>query len=304
MKSKPYLHNLDSSRARGFSLMEILVASSIGFGILMMSLSTIMASKRIFKQDITRTRIMQNLRGAIDVVSNDVREAGENLPANFPTIEITNGVNGASDELVIRRSLLDEQLKLCGSVSGTSIPIGSNPAPASGCGRNDPDSSYQAWSDYRSDNANFDAYIYDYTNKRGEFFKVSAVQDNGTQRHLIATESTWQYPYMLDTLGASFVSNASVYVLEEWRYRIRNGNLELIINNDEANAHIVSFNITDFQVSADLESGVLKTDFTKNDSWLDVKSINIEVTSKESYAGKEQEHKLSSKYFPRNILSH
>jgi Tfp pilus assembly protein PilW len=93
MKLKLYLHNCAKrfsrlhtrhSEERGQSMVELLVSASIGMAISGLMLTTTMATQRLYQVDIIQTRLEQNLRGAMDMIGMDAREAGENLPEGFP----------------------------------------------------------------------------------------------------------------------------------------------------------------------------------------------------------------------------
>ena len=79
MKFRPSIRNCDS----GFTVLEMLVASSIGLLVLTLLLSSTLASKNLFRADVVRTRINQDLRSALDIVGSQVRVAGENFVVSF-----------------------------------------------------------------------------------------------------------------------------------------------------------------------------------------------------------------------------
>ena len=147
---------------RGFTLVELLVANLLGVIVVGMTISVVLQNRDLYQHDITRTRLNQNLRSALDVIGINAREAGENLPAGFPAVEV---IDGPPDELILRRNLIDEVLKLCQPITAGSGPgpayfsaVGSEP----GCSYADQTANYDAWRQERLDRGGVvSAYIYD-----------------------------------------------------------------------------------------------------------------------------------------------
>src|SRR5690606_6020349 len=68
---------------KGFTLVELLVTSFLGLIMLALTLSATTSNRRLYKYDLVRTRINQNMRSALDIMGIDVRQAGENLFSTF-----------------------------------------------------------------------------------------------------------------------------------------------------------------------------------------------------------------------------
>lgn len=271
----------------------------LGLLIVGLGLSTVLVNRDVLGKETARTRLTQNLRGALDILGTDIRIAGENLSAAFPAVEITNGASGAPDTLTIRRNLLDEVLPLCTAIaSGTTVTsiFYAIPGTVPGCTYSGHTNDYNAWNVYRTSNGNLvDAFIYNTVAKTGEFFKYTSETDGATSYSLNRTAGTWAGSY---SVGAS-----AVYVLEEWKYQMSSGILQVIQNRDASNPLNVSFGITDFQVSAIMQDGSTKTAFTSSDAWNTIAQIQIDITGQDRYAGRLLTKTVTGKFFPRNVLS-
>src|SRR5690606_12792998 len=127
----------------GFTLVELMVAAGIGLGLLAATAGVVLSNRGLFNIDMVRTRLNQNLRSSLDIIGMNVREAGENLPGSFPAVELING-NDEPDELVLRRNLVDEVLKLCVVIDiGTAAPfIFAIPGTTQGCTYDDQQVNY------------------------------------------------------------------------------------------------------------------------------------------------------------------
>jgi type IV pilus assembly protein PilW len=304
------MHNLDKikksltlplsgTRQSGFTIIELLVTIFIGLIVLSIGLSTILTKRYVLGKESARTRVTQNLRGALDIVGTDLRIAGENLGSSFPAIQITDGVSGAPDTLIVRRNLIDEVLPLCTAIAlGTSVTdiYFADSSATPGCAYSGHTHNFTAWSSYRSTHDNIvDAFIFDTASRNGEFFSYINEFDIGTSYFLRRAAGTWEYSY---NVGAT-----AIYVLEEWQYQLNNGVLEVIQNRDLDNPLKVAFGITDFQLSAIMQDGTTKSSLVATDSWTQISQILVELSGNEQYAGRNFSHSVSGMYFPRNVLS-
>jgi hypothetical protein len=276
--------------------MEFLVVSFMSALLLGSVLSASMAYKKILGKDIARTRLNQNLRGAIDVLGIDVRIAGENLAPSFPAIELTNGTGSNPDVLTVRRNLLDEVLPVCQAItSGSSsnrvyFSIGGNVA---GCAYSGHAANFNAWRAFRtSQGGTTRAFIYNTSTKLGEFFTYSGETDTGTQYYLTRSGGgNWANSY---PVGAS-----AVYILEEWQYRLQSGTFQIVQNRQAGTPFNVAFDVTQFQVTISMQDGTNRT----ADNWAQIGSIGVTLTGNERYNGEIVSRTLSGNFFPRNILS-
>lgn len=288
-------------RQRGFTIVEILVASVLGLVILGIAIQSALTNQVLFQADVVRTRINQNLRSGLDIIGMNIRQSGESLPSNFPAIEIVDGASGAPDQVILRRNLLDEVLNVCDDVdSGTtvlSIYLAVAGATSSGCMYANQATNYNAWSAYRTaQGGQVRAYIFNPLTKDGEFFDYVGEQDTGTAYYITSGAHTWSADY-------PSAAGSAVYILEEWRFQVQNGYLQLIQDGETASPLNVVWGVTDFQLQAHLTGGSLVTQFLRTDNWSLIEGIDISLSGEEDFRGQVIERTLGSRFFPRNVLS-
>lgn len=295
------MRNFDNRRKEaGFTILELMVASALGLTLSALIMGTMISAKRTINYDLVRTRVDQNIRSALEVVSSDIRVGGENLNAAFPAFEIVNGTSGAPDELIIRRNLLDEVLTVCQAITaGNTTPrlyFAVAGATASSCTYSGQAHDYNAWRTYRIANTgSVKAYVYNVSSKLGEFFTYNGEVDGGNNYYITRTAGAWVNAYPLNT--------SSAYILEEWRFRIVSGTLQLLENGDTATPKNIVDGLTNFQVNAIMQDGTVDSAFDRNDSWSLIDALDITITGQESTSKNPVLRTINSRYFPRNILS-
>jgi hypothetical protein len=263
-------------------------------------LSSTLANKRAFNFDMKRVLLDQNLRSGMDILGADLRVGGENLPTSFPAFEIINGVAGAADELVVRRNLIDEVLPVC-----TSIPTGSTAlqvyfavggATTAACTYSGQTYNYNSWRTYRTNNSGtVRAFIYDVAAKNGEFFNYTNEGSTGTAYYILRNSGSWTFGYP--------ALSSSVYILEEWRFKLVSGVLQIEVNGQPATPQNVVAGLSDFQVRALMNDATVKTTMTRIDDWSQMQALEVTLSGATTYQKKALTRTLTSRFFPRNILS-
>ena len=207
--SKIMIHTtLKTRSAKGFTLLELIVAAAVSLTVLGISLGIITELRRGMLGDRARITANDNLRQASDFIGQDIKQAGERLESNtqLPGISVIPGAADAPSTLLIQRQLVSAPMPVCQNISaggantGTStidvsVPFGTINGNNYGSGiANCPYSSLtqatpppltsnlkNIWQDYRLKN-NSDpvwAYIYQPPNPtagvvgHGEFFQYS-----------------------------------------------------------------------------------------------------------------------------------
>jgi hypothetical protein len=289
------------------SVVELLVASALGAILLGMGLGSAMANRYLLETDSARVRANQNVRGALDLLSLDIRQAGERLPESVPAVEIIDGATTADpDELVLRRNILDEILTVCEDLTAGDTPdkiylSSSSSGAAPACVYGSQIVNYTSWANYRSDAGGaITAYIYNLATKQGEFIELTGETDNGSAMYMERTNDALQFDYEAE--------NSAIYLMIEWRYRMSSDAnspdvLELVQNGDDANAAKVTFGISQFQVSAILQDNTVMTTFGAGDNWGDLKSVEVSISGTETHRNGMIETTFTSRFFPRNVLS-
>lgn len=282
------------SSAKGFTLIEFMVNMLVASVILLPALSFTTLHRRVLVNDSSKTKLVQNLRGALDVIGATVRVAGENLPSSFPAVLVTSGL---TDEIRLRRNLIDEILPVCSAVTAgnTQITFGVTTSPPAGCVYSGQTTAYNSWRNYRINNGGtVKAYIYNSSTKTGEFFFYSGEQNTGSIYRINSTSG----------LGGSYpVGSSTVFILEEWKIDMSSDMLRLIENNDSASPLNVAFGMTDFQASVYMQDGSTKTSFAGTDQWNQIKSIELALSGSENSGYSSISRTISGRYFPRNVLS-
>lgn len=295
MKQKRSLHNC----AKGFTLVELLVASFISLLVLALTLATVIANKRVFQLDVARTSLNQNIRAVMDILGANVREAGENLGAGFPAVEIINGADGAPDRLILRRNLVDEVLKLCQAISAgtsnTDVYFATSGTEA-GCSYSDNQNNYNSWRNFRlAEGGSTQAYAFNFSTRQGEFFPYLSEQDGGSSLYLQTTAGAWLYDYP--------VGPAAVYLLEEWAFQMVGDVLQLVINGDGDNPLNIADQLQSFQVEVIMQDGSSRNSFGVTDNWTQIRGIEILIEGITTVAGENITAQQNMRFYPRNILS-
>lgn len=292
----------------GMTIVELLVASTLSMIIFGMGLSATIASRNTYSYDILRTRLNQNIRSAFEIINTELRQTGERLPTGFPALEIIDGGGNASDQLILRRNLLDETLTVCqnitpstagGYVYITSTTAGLPPA----CTFGTQTSNYNSWRNYRLANSSgvIQAYIYDFASKKGQFFYYDSETDNNISVQRIHNQNgSWANTYT--------AISSSAYILSEWAFAKSTVSgqtdlLQIIQNQDTANIQSIIYGITDIQFKAIMQDDSIKNSFSSSDSWTQIKAIEISITGTDSYRGRVLSSTLTTRLFPRNVLS-
>lgn len=290
------------------TLLEVLVASTISLGVLGMMITMVVSNRSAYTSDLARTRLHQNIRSAFDVLSSEVRQAGERLPFSFPAILIVDGASGAPDQLTLRRNLLDQSLILCQALTtatvGGNFPISSSTAglpPA--CTYGQQSTAYNAWRAFRTaQGGSYRTFVYDMGSHLGEFFVYNTEADSGTSQLIHSTAAHWANNYTLGTTSA--------YAINEWTFKLssvagQTDLLQIIENGDTANPKNVVYGVQNIQFSALMTDGTTKTSFAATDNWGLIQSISVTITGSDTYDNgrKTVSATLRTDLFPRNVLS-
>lgn len=284
----------------GFTVVELLVAMTLGLILLTMVMQTTMANRNLYSHDVVRTRVSQDIRSSLDILGQNIREAGENLTKTFPAVEITNGASGAPDEIILRRNLLDEVLKLCTAISAGSTTTQlyfANTSAISGCDYTSNTHNFTEWQTYRLADSSHQvkAFIYDSGTRLGEWFTYTGETNTGTRYYISRSAGSWTNSYT--------TTSSAIFLVEEWRFKVASNTLQLIVDNDTANTMNVAFGITDLQFQALMEDGTTQNSFARTDDWTTINTIGVTATGQDTFSKRTISTTLSAQFFPRNILS-
>ena len=293
------------SCASGFTLVELLVATTVAGVLIGTALTVSLSSRDLMTTDEERTRLNQSLRGSLDLLGIDIRQTGERLPVDFPALEIVNGEDGGPDSLILRRNLLDEVLPLCGTLVEGVVDVevaaaqgGADPEP--GCapvpdddGDDFPDN-IGTWRNFRlSQGGQTPVYLFNPTTLEGEWFFYD---DDGATNFLLhkSNDDPWEATYEVD-------EQVRVYMLEERVYGLAGDSLQFTLSGTAAPLNL-SGNLVDFQVRAVMADGTTRESFDINDEWTDLSAIEVTVVG-QTDGEDPMRRELTARFFPRNILS-
>ncbi|ACB52885.1 hypothetical protein cce_3537 [Crocosphaera subtropica ATCC 51142] len=324
---------------KGITLGELLTGTLIASVIINLGFMGFSWCRQMYLQDQQSNDVNQTLRNVFEVVGSDIRQAGEGFAEdpNFPSLVISE--NSGNSEIGIRRSLLTGSLPVCRQVvSGTSdaVVVVDATGSVAGCDVIDEDNNgwpdnLDSWRDYRiSNGATIRAFIYDGTGN-GEFFEytgegtfatdgssVTPSPDVVASASITTDSHTWENTY--EANGSS-----RIYLIEERRYRLRNNNLELIIDDEESQTSSIVGNLESFKVIAHIQQDlsadssqrytctvIPPEDSTSCDAnlpnpyvWSQIRFIEIKPkVSISDTSSSSVETEQSQKVFPRNILNY
>jgi prepilin-type N-terminal cleavage/methylation domain-containing protein len=305
---------------RGYSLVELLVAM-VATGVVMALLTPmILSSRGMVRADHLRTTVNQSLRGGADLIGSDIRIAGERFPRGaalqLPPIDIVRGTAGAPDELVLRRNLWEGTLPVCESLAqGTTTlpirvvrdaawlttppgdeypecgqPVGTDGWPVS-LGQ------IRALADSIGVAGTLRGYLFDPASGAGEFITFEVRNNANTTGQIHRTVgSAYQNAYPLE-------NRPRIYVLEERRYRLRSDVLELVINDDTTAPLRAAADVVDLQVRYVLDDGTTADSLAGGATWRSIRSVELTLATRVTRGPDAMERSLTSRFFPRNILS-
>ncbi len=289
-----------SRNSCGFTLLELLVAMSLTSLLMAIVISAVLQLRNHYFTDIKRTQVNGNLRSAMDIMSMNVRQAGENLLAAFPAVLLTNGSSGASDTLRLRRSPMTEVLTLCGDTASGSTQLFVSSASLSNteCVPANVAPVFTIFTgQVESSEGTPRVFIYDKSVKAGEFVDYEGNGTDNGQYFLTLGSTTRAYTQL----------NTSIYLIEEYQFTQNavSNRLELTVNQD-GSARPVAFDVTDFQVQFTLQDGAVVDAFDQMSTtdWKDVHQIQLTLSGRSEFRGQEIASTISSNYFPRNVLSY
>ncbi|MCB0322203.1 MAG: prepilin-type N-terminal cleavage/methylation domain-containing protein [Bdellovibrionales bacterium] len=285
---------------RGFTLVELLVATGLTSIVLATVIGHVLIIRQGYFDDIIRTRINSNLRSAMDIISMNIRQAGENLAPAFPAVVLENGLITPSDTLVLRRALIAEVLTICVDASSgdTTLSVSSAAAGSSDCTPSNIASVHASFEEYRTNNGeDIRAFVYDQLTGEGEFVDYTG-----------GGISSGEYFLNISSLQNDFTARTSyVYLIEEYRFSQNPVEQTLVLTADGETdqPQTVAFSVSQFEVSIQLEDGsvVDELTFASATDWRDIQRISVTLVGQEARKSRVLEASITAEYFPRNVLS-
>ena len=293
MKPIQSSRNCHKSRQGGFTLVELLVSLGLFSLIGALVARVIVLQSDTYMTDISRVRIQQNLRGALDVMAMNVRQAGENLNSFFPAVVMTS-----APSIALRRNLVQQVLSACQNIVGPQIFIDNPAATTPACLPVDIAPSLAAWESYRvAQGGTVPIYIYDIVSKTGEFVNYTGTGSNSTGDFLYISAPVNQYPQ----------ASTNMYVLEEYLFSINaaTNTVELTIDQAANSQEDVAYDVTQLQMQITMQDGTVVTSLSPSSTynWGNIQNVYIAMTGQDTWKSHTVTRTVDGQYFPRNVLS-
>jgi len=298
-------------RDAGFSILELLLALTIVLIGGAIAFSAAFGARRLYDADVVRNNLNQNLRSAADLIAAEVRQTAERLPTDFPALELVD--IAAGDRLTLRRHLVEIALQSCSDLSiADSMIFVALPSGTGNCSilaDNDSDGfpdNIQEYRDFRlqyglgsSPTVLPNGYIYDPSTKLGEWFSFENEEfDSGSGGWFLRLSGGSL------TAGYPAANQPRIYLLDEIRFDLSSGTIELRRNGSSGTPLAVVDDIVEFQVALLLEDSTTATSFTVNDDWSRIQSVQLRMSAAGTVRNRTVTRTLTAEVLPRNVLSH
>lgn len=283
----------------GFTMLELLVAMSMTGICLAIVIGHTLSIHNSYFEDVMRTRINSNLRSSMDIISMNIRQAGENLQSGFPAVVLEDASGGTSDVLRLRRNLIPEVLTLCAAATAgdTALTVSSTTLTDPECVTGNVNLLFNAFESSRSGDE-IRLYVYNRISGVGEF-----VDYTGGEMLL------GEYTLSVSALSSDYSAlTTNVYFIEEYAFAHNPGEqtLELHINGDIETPHPVAFSVSDFLVGIEMSDMSVQTSLNSSSAyeWKDIRQVQVTLSGQEERKSRTVSSSISAEYFPRNVLSY
>lgn len=284
----------------GHTLLELLVALTITLTVTALVGGALRYDSDVYLTDAARTKIQQNLRGALDIIAMNVRQAGEGLDSYFPALSLSQSEDPETSVLSLRRKILDEVLSLCKDalVGDTKVFVSNQTSSALECLPTNIASGLAAWVANRSaHDGKVRIYIYNRVAKQGEFLDYTHEGQNAGDDYLDISALKFFYP----------ASSTALYVLEEYSFQLNPETQTLQLNQDGRTdgPADVAYNVTQFQVKLRMQdtTELLSLAPTDTKGWKNIRGVSISLRGQGGWRSTKMSREVTAEYFPRNVLS-
>jgi prepilin-type N-terminal cleavage/methylation domain-containing protein len=188
-----------SNAERGFTLVELLVASTVMLTALAAGGAFFVSTRDTIQDQMIQIETTQGLRAALDSMVRDLRLGGACLPVTGNFI-VLDAVNGTTDQVVTRTGLVRPNQTCVRTVLTADVTASTSMLPVQSA------SGFQA---------NMRVYINNGSNTSGEIVSLTAVDTTGNT----LTKST--------ALSQDYLAGSGVYAVDERAYAIDTTNPSL-----------------------------------------------------------------------------
>lgn len=301
-EGKPWSLRYLCDSSAGFTITELLVAGAMSSILMAAVIGHVFIVRNGYFDDIVRTKINSNLRSAMDIVSMNIRQAGENLESGFPAIEVVDGDEDVSDILILRRALRSEVLTLCveAHAGTTTLEVSSAAVGTGDCTASNVMHVHRVFEEFREQDPDSEvrAYIYNRISGQGEFVDYTDGGESGDEYYL--TTSALKNDYDART--------TYIYLLEEYRFErdLIEDVFVLTINGRTEEPQTVAFAVTDIEIALRMSDGSTISELNSQSSmsWRDIRRVSVTLSGEEQRRERTLRGSITAEYFPRNVLSY
>ena len=305
------------ARRQGFTLVELLISVSLLMVVLLLVWELTGSTLALYRTDQARLAANRNARSTLEILGNDVRQSGERFSSDFPAISVSQDSSGNS-VLTLRRSLTDAPLPLCAPIPAAAALYvnGNSPyrAALQGGRSNLPDACVSAPQNLTSWDSQIQAgndrgYIVDMSGSRqaGDFVILTGISSAAGRQSLL-TRALPRTAYDPRRVSSSDPGrDVRVYLMEERRYFVQGGQLQLAVNGDPAQAAapgVLSFTAVPYLKGNPPVPAPLPFPGGKAVSWKSLAYLDLTLVLRESGGrGVSVTRSLTERYTPRNASS-
>ncbi|WP_158263788.1 PulJ/GspJ family protein [Deinococcus arcticus] len=319
----------------GFTLTELLVSMSLLAVVMMVAFSLFDSSNDLVESDTGRIMAAQNTQSALDIISNDLRQAGENLtslriPLSGVEFSSTNqrlivrrGIPpmtaaqvGTATDMISRRP---EILSVC-KVTGNRVqvigptPAGNTPSQClyngiSNSGTSGDDTRVRTWRIFfgSQSNAPQAALLYRPAGNgiAAAFAPVVVTTIGPVSNQADLTKREVQLD-LADNVPAGFSSTngSQIILIDQRRYWVQNNELKLAVaGQTDAQGQTVAFDVDSLALGATLVNPTATVNTLAIDGpWNRVQSVVATLRAR-SGQGRNTTRNFQATVFPRNVAS-
>ncbi|GGS39847.1 PilW family protein [Deinococcus knuensis] len=288
----------------GVTLTELLITMAVGVIIVTAVLNLVFGAQRLYQVDSARAAVNQNASVALNAMTNELRQAGERLPRDFPALEVSG--DSGEERIVMRRGVIDTVLPVCRSVkagTGSVVFISMNgaakgtAAPA-GCAPSSSDAGFGAWTAYRAAHGGAaQAFLLDPVTGVGELFTYAG--EDGSGQHVRRGAGQWLNDYPVE-------NSPRLYLIEQLAYQRREDTLTRQEGERPAEPYLPGVTGFDVQpvVNVDGSDQVVTGAFPAAPlSWKDLVRLDIVLAAQQRVGGRSAGRTFISSFIPRNVFS-
>jgi prepilin-type N-terminal cleavage/methylation domain-containing protein len=303
---------------KGFTLVELVTSLAVIGLVGSLALNAFNYAQKSYNDDKTSNEDGSNITAGIDLVGNNIKQAGEGInDPKFPVLELQQ--NGDSSILTTRRNLGDESLPICQNiVSGTSTTsiIMRSTTFSGACSDTAMDGStpplplnLSKWKEKRCQQDGKDGC----QGNNEEKFTIALYDGNGNiqlAKYIgetsVGTSPAIQIEFIAPatSFNRNFNGGQSfMYLIEQKRYSLDPSSKTLRLSVDGGNSQALISNVDKFKIAVKPKgtSTVLETFPTSSKNWQDIEDVSLDLDVKGQNSKKAKETK--NKFYPRNALS-